>query len=142
MKRKSSITFGPGASSLILIFVVLAMCVLGMLSLMNSRNDIRLSERSVQVSEAVYALQTRAEEKRALIDEILVKSGKNSLDDEEARSAVMEALPDAEIDGQVVSWGETDGFRTIHCGLQIQPEGKERTRWIKFDLNAETEEAW
>ncbi len=47
MKKKTMISFGPGASSLILIFVVLALSILGMLSLMNSRNDIRLSERSV-----------------------------------------------------------------------------------------------
>ena len=53
MNRKSNVSLGPGASSLILIFVVLSMAVLGMLSLMTSQNDLRLSERNVQVTEAV-----------------------------------------------------------------------------------------
>ena len=59
-RKKSSITLGPGASSLILIFVVLSLTVLGMLSLMTSRNDFRLAERSAQVTEAVYAQIGRA----------------------------------------------------------------------------------
>ena len=43
MKRKSSLSLGPGASSLILIFVVLSMSILGMLSLLTARNDLNLS---------------------------------------------------------------------------------------------------
>lgn len=135
MKKKSSISFGPGASSLILIFVVLAMSVLGMLSLMNSRSDIRLSERSVKVTEAVYALQVKAEEKRATIDKILADNGADGLED---------ALPeDAEWENGVISWQETDGFRTLDCALKVQEaEGAERSRWVRCDLIAQTEEEW
>ena len=43
MRRKSNVAFGPGAASLILIVVILSMSVLGMLALMNARNDARLS---------------------------------------------------------------------------------------------------
>ena len=49
MKSKTSVSLGPGASSLILIFVTLSLAALGMLSLLTSRNDLRFSERSVQV---------------------------------------------------------------------------------------------
>ena len=61
MRRKSRVSFGPGAASLILIVVILSMSVLGMLALMNARNDSKLSSRSIAVVEAGYALNEQAE---------------------------------------------------------------------------------
>lgn len=144
MKKKSMISFGPGASSLILIFVVLALSILGMLSLMNSRNDIRLSERSVQVAEAVYALQTAAEEKRAVLDSVLCQAAKEAGSQEAYYSAIEAALPeDVKWADGVLSWEETDGFRSLNCALETQPlNAQERTRWIHFELTAVTEEVW
>ena len=144
MKKKSAISFGPGASSLILIFVVLALSILGMLSLMNSRNDIRLSERSVQVTQAVYALQTAAEEKRAALDSLLGQAAKDAVSQEAYASAIEASLPeDVEWDQGMLSWEETDGFRSLSCVLEALPLGaQERTRWIHFELTAVTEEVW
>ena len=71
MNRRSSIQFGPGASSLILIFVVLSMSILGMLALINGRSDFQLSRRSAQVIEAVYQLNERAELRRAELDALV-----------------------------------------------------------------------
>ena len=144
MKKKSMISFGPGASSLILIFVVLALSTLGMLSLMNSRNDIRLSERSVQVTQAVYALQTAAEEKRAALDALLAKAAQEADGQEAYAAAVQAALPeDVTWEDGALCWEETDGFRSLSCALETQPLGaKERTRWIRFELTAVTEEVW
>ena len=144
MKKKSMISFGPGASSLILIFVVLALSTLGMLSLMNSRNDIRLSERSVQVTQAVYALQTAAEEKRAALDALLATAAKEAGDQEAYAAAVEAALPeDVTWEDGALCWEETDGFRSISCALEALPLGSsERTRWIRFELTAVTEEVW
>ncbi len=144
MKKKSMISFGPGASSLILIFVVLALSILGILSLMNSRNDIRLSERSVQVTQAVYALQSAAEEKRAELDAVLVQAAQGAENDEAYFSAIEAALPeDVEFEDGVLSWEETDGFRSLSCALETQPlDAQERTRWIQFELTAVTEEVW
>ena len=71
MNRKSTISLGPGASSLILIFVVLALTVLGMLSLMTVRNDLKFSERSAEVIGQVYQLTELAEEHRAEAEKIL-----------------------------------------------------------------------
>ena len=65
MNKKSNIHFGPGAPSLILIFVVLSMSILGMLALINGRSDAQLSRRSAQVIEAVYRLSEQAELRRA-----------------------------------------------------------------------------
>ena len=144
MKKKSMISFGPGASSLILIFVVLALSILGMLSLMNSRNDIRLSERSVQVTQAVYALQTAAEEKRAALDALLAKAAQETENNEAYIAAVQAALPeDVKWEDGALCWEETDGFRSLNCALETQPLGaQERTRWIRFELSAVTEEVW
>ncbi len=136
MKKKSSISFGPGAASLLLIFVVLAMSVLGMLSLMNSRNDVRLSERSVQVMEAVYALNTKAEESRARVDAALYQLSGEPEDGEAYLAAVQKALGDeAAVDGSRISWNETDGIRTVHCALEVLPAGSgQRTRWLRHAL--------
>ncbi|MBR3106007.1 MAG: hypothetical protein IKH30_02340 [Clostridia bacterium] len=142
MKKKSSISFGPGAASLLLIFVVLAMSVLGMLSLMNSRNDVRLSERSVAVMEAVYSLNSKAEESRARADAVLYELAQTAEDEENYLSEAGEALADQMLlDGSVLSWDETDGTRTIHCALEVLPLGSgQRTRWLRHALVVRTAE--
>lgn len=144
MNKKSSISFGPGASSLILIFVVLAMSVLGMLSLMNSRNDLRLSERSVQVTEAVYALNVQAEEKYVQLQGMLLDLASEAESEEAYRSAIEQNVPeDVEWDGNVLSFTVTDGFRALRCGVQVNPlEEDARCRWVRHSLIAETEEVW
>ncbi len=133
-KKKSNISFGPGASSLILIFVVLAMAVLGMLTLMNSRNDVRLSERSAQVTEAVYALNAQAEEKRAALDALAKRCGGDL-------TALDEALPEGVTrEESLLSWEETDGVRRLDCALALLPEGAaERTQWKRYTLTARAE---
>ena len=143
MKRKSSLQLGPGASSLILIFVVLAMSVLGMLFLMNSHSDLRLSQRSAQVIEAVYALNAQAEEKRAQLDAIVLAAA--PADTEERYLAAIEsALPEGvTLEDGVLRWEITDGSRALDCALEILPRGGEvRTQWITYDLTAVTEEDW
>ena len=144
MKKKSSISLGPGASSLILIFVVLAMTVLGMLSLMNSRNDMRLSERSVQVTEAVYALNVRAEEKRAALEKILDTNRDGAQTDEAYLQKISEALPEeVTMEGDILSWSESDGSRTLSCGVKVLPlsEGG-HGKWVLYRLTAETDDVW
>ena len=84
--KTSAISLGPGASSLILIFVVLSMTVLGMLSLLTARNDRNMSVRSIRVIEAQYKLNRSAEEKRAEIDEILAQCRQDSDTQEAYRS--------------------------------------------------------
>ena len=142
MKKKSSVSFGPGAASLLLIFMVLAMSVLGMLSLMNSRNDVRLSERSVSVMEAVYALNAKAEETRAKTDAVLYDLSQTAKDEESYLNAAREALGEqATVKDNRISWNETDGIRTIHCALEVLPLGSgQRTRWVRHALIIKTAE--
>ena len=131
MKKGSSISLGPGAPSLILIFVALSLSVLGMLSLAAGRNDLRLSRRSVQVIEADYSLFERAEERRADICERLARG-------EDPQACLPEGGTSE--DG-VFSWQETDGVRTLDCALARDGETG-RLSWIRHSLTAGTGEEW
>lgn len=136
MKNRSSISLGPGASSLILIFVVLSLAALGMLSLMTSRSDLGLAERSAQVTEAVYALNVLAEEKRAELDGILKDCAEK---EEEALEA---ALPeDVEREDSLLLFTVEDGARMLDCALEVLPSGEgPRMAWVRYNLTAETED--
>ncbi|MBR6954792.1 MAG: hypothetical protein IKH77_07125 [Clostridia bacterium] len=114
MNKKSRIALGPGAPSLILIFVVLSMTVLGMLSLMSAGNDLSLSRRAAEVIEAVYRLNARAEETRA------------------ALRGFSPARPEAEVteeEGRLV-WQETDGTRRLDCAIDAG-----NGRWLQHRLS-------
>ena len=149
MKKRSSVSFGPGASSLILIFVVLAMSVLGVLALMNSRNDLRLSERSALVAQEAYAFSGRMEEKRAALDAVFASAAKDAADDEAYLAAVEAALPgDVNLYGREISWIALDsweganGLRQLSCALELLPLGSNpRARWTRHELAAVTDDA-
>ena len=147
MKRKSVVALGPGAPSLILIFVVLALSMLGMLALMNGRNDLKLSERSVQVTRAVYELNVSAERRRADIDGILKRERSLASDDEEYYQRLARTLPTEytleENNGSaVIRWTETDGLRNLHCALAVYPLDIEtRQDWLQHTLVSVAAEA-
>ena len=144
MKRKSRVTFGPGAASLILIVVILSMSVLGMLALMNARNDNKLSDRSIDVVEAGYALNDRAERTLATLDGVLYTCTAVAGDDEAYMAAIRGLLPAGMLlDGRIVSWSETDELRTLNCAVEVLPlGGGERFAWREHRLTAKTEEIW
>jgi len=146
MRRKSNISFGPGAASLILIVVILSMSVLGMLALMNARNDARLSGRSIEVITAGYALNDQAERRFAELDGVLAQCAAASDSDEAYLTAVRGRLPEGmlmERDGRIVSWQLSDGLRTLSCEVEVLPLGeKERLSWHTHRLTAITEEVW
>lgn len=152
MKKRSVVALGPGAPSLILIFVVLAMSMLGMLALMNGRNDLKLSERSVLVTQAVYELNVKAEESRAEIDDILKRERSLSQDNEQYLLRIEKTLPleytleydDIQKEGSIarISWTETDGMRNLHCALSVFPmDDEKREEWERHSLISATAEA-
>lgn len=55
---KSSGRIGPGASTILMILVVLVMTMLGVLSLFSARNDMEMSERTSNAAAEYYAAQT------------------------------------------------------------------------------------
>ena len=139
MSKKSSVSLGPGASSLILIFVILSLSVLGMLSLMYGRNDLRLSVRSAEVIEEVYKLSEQAEERRAELDDLVQDCAGRSDDLTGLLSAVSQNLPDGvALDDVALTWQETDETRTLDCAVIITYEnGQATTQWQKHDLTSQ-----
>ena len=142
--KKSRISFGPGAASLILIVVILSMSVLGILALMNARSDSRLSRRSIEVVAAGYALNDAAEKSLAALDAAAVKCAAASDTDEAYIEALRGNLPAGMLlDGREVRWTETDGYRTLDCTVEIAPLGEAtRLEWLNHRLTAITEETW
>ena len=115
MNKKSAVSLGPGASSLILIFVILALAVLSMLSLMTSRNDLKFSERSAAVIASAYALNETAEARKAEVDHILAECAKDAGSDEDYLAAVAEELPeDMEILENEISWSTFRAIQIYH----------------------------
>ena len=144
MRRKSNVAFGPGAASLILIVVILSMGVLGMLALMNARNDARLSERSTAVVVAGFELNDRAERRLAELDGAAAECVASSQDDDEYLNALRGRLPEGMLmEGRTVSWSESDGLRTLDCAVEVLPRGDgQRLAWRSHRLTAVTEEIW
>jgi len=146
MRRKSNVSFGPGAASLILIVVILSMAVLGMLALMNARNDSKLSKRSIEVVAAGFELNDKAERSVAELDAVLARCAASTFSDDAYLAAVRGSLPDGMLMGQedrIVSWELTDGLRTLSCAVEVLPQGeKERLRWREHRLTAVTEDIW
>lgn len=145
MNRKGSrVSFGPGAASLILIVVILSMSVLAILALMNARNDIKLSDRSVEVVRAGYELNEEAERRVASLDAIVALYAGRSQDDDEYAAAVRAFLPaDMRMDDRVISFELTDGYRNLSCALRLNPLGDgTRLTWVDHRLTASTEESW
>jgi len=144
-RKKSVITLGPGASSLILIFVVLSLTALGMLSLMTSRNDFRFAERSASVTRSVYALNVRAEERRAELDALLLSCMKEATSDAEALSALESSLPeDVTLEDDLLLFTVEDDSRVLDCALRIDPNNSnQRTSWVRYNLTSETgDDSW
>lgn len=144
MNQKSSISLGPGASSLILIFVVLALAVLSMLSLMTARNDLKFSERSASVIASTYELNETAEARKAEVDHILAECAKEAGSDEDYLAAAAKALPeDMEIIEDRISWSESDGSRMLDLEIRVLPLNEDnRSVWTRHNMMAETGDEW
>ena len=146
MNEKNRISLGPGAASLTLIFVMLGMSILGMLCLMSGRSDEKLSRRSIEVAETVYALNAAAEKDLALLDGLLQEAESASATDEEYLENTKNSLDDKYmLYDRDISWSVDEGDRTLVLCVQVQPLGSSpRVLWKQHSLETEsgTEESW
>ena len=137
--KKQKVAVGPGASSLILIAVVLALSVLTVLTMISARNDEALAQRSVETRQEVYRLFAMGEESLARLDWVLVSARAEHGPDEEAYLAAIEKeLPQGMRlrDGQVF-WTERLGDRSLECAVRIEKsDSAARTSWTKHLLAA------
>lgn len=136
MKRR--IAVGPGASSLILICVVLALSVLTVLTMISARNDESLSLRSEETRQEVYELFARGERSLAGLDAVLANARKEQTGMEAYLAAVQSALPEGmTLRDDQVFWTEQTGTRALECAVQLlPPDSAERTRWTLHRLGA------
>ena len=144
MNNRKEYHIGPGAASLMLIVVVLSMSVLGMLAMMNSRSDNRLSTRSAEVAEQVYALDDQAERAFAELDGWLASCAAQTESDEEYMALIAESLPEEDLlYGRTIRWQEygEDG-RSLICAVEIAQHGAfPRAQWTEHKLYTELEES-
>ena len=141
--RSKDYHIGPGAASLMLIVVVLSMSVLAMLAMMNSRSDNRLSSRSAEVTEQVYALDAKAEYSLAELDGWLAQCAAQTENDEDYLALIAQSLPaDVQLDERTVNWQEYgEGGRSLLCAVRIAPHGTfPRAEWTEHKLYTELEE--
>ena len=135
MKRRH-ISIGPGAASLILIIVVLAMTMLGAMALLNAREDVRLTRRSAETTGQVYTLYERAERSLAALD-AAVQQGMDGLD---ARLPAGMTLLE---DGAIVAWTEREDARGLECEAGIRAEnGGVSVTWRAQRLLSGVEDIW
>ena len=138
MKRQR-IAFGPGASSLILIAVVLALSVLTVLTMISARNDEALALRSTETRQEVFGLFAEGERSLAKLDAVLAEClAENPADAEAYLAAVKEKLPEGmKMQADQVSWTLQSENRALECAVKVQEPGADRrTVWTKHLLTA------
>ncbi len=137
MKRK--IAVGPGASSLILIAVVLALSVLTVLTMISARSDEAMATRSAETRQEVYALFAAGERSMAKLDEIVAGAlTENTGDREACLAAVKENLPEGmTMKEDQVFWTEKIGNRALECAVRVtEPGSEQRLVWTLHRLGA------
>ena len=138
------IALGPGAASLILIVVVLALCMLSMLTLVTARNDVNLGNRTREMIESVYALNDRAERRLAELDAVLADIRAEAAGTEDWLEELSDRLPgDMTLDGDIVSWTEPGENRRLDCQVRVYPQGEaKRVEWVSHRLIVDEPEGY
>jgi hypothetical protein len=143
--NKRKIALGPGAASLILIIVVLALCMMSMLNQISARSDYNLCTRSAEMVQRVYELNAQSEQKLAELDKVLAEARKDAGSMDAYLKKVVAALPEGmTLEEDKVQWTEPLDNRNLECIVQVLPlEEKQRTKWISHKLVVdEPEEDW
>ncbi len=78
MSRKGNLHLGVGASSILMIFVVLCLTTFGILSYVTANADNKLSTKNAETVESYYASAAVAEGKLQKIDTALVSAGEDA----------------------------------------------------------------
>lgn len=122
MNKAPEYRVGIGASSIIMIFIVLSLTTLGVLSFASARSDLILTERRQSQVESYYNSVSLAQQMIAQIDSALLKAAATPETFEEAVGAI----------------GEIDSLITVD-GMQISfqlPVGETQSLAITLDVHA------
>lgn len=109
MERKD-FHLGPGAASLILVVVVISMSILGLLSVLNVRSDVRLTERSSALIAAQYDAAVQAERDLMLLDSAVLQARAAATEPDGFFTVLSSLLPQhMSLNDDVVSWAVPAG---------------------------------
>ena len=123
---------GPGAASLMLVVVVVAMSLLALLAFIEVHGDHKLTDRSIEFAVAEYEASAAAEYTLAELDGIFAGCAAETADDTAYLAAIEARLPEGmTLKGSTVSWEQpTPEGRTLMCSVEIMPLGSEaRYEW-------------
>ena len=133
---KSSGRIGPGASTILMILVVLVMTMLGVLSLFSARSDMEMSERTAAASAEYYAAQTDFSLWLQETDQILLNLRRAAGGDAEAYAQLISAQFGADV-GESLEYRAPAGDTRFFCAsVELLPlTGAERyavsARWLE-----------
>lgn len=144
MRKRSNTAPGIGAPSLLMILVVLSLSILAALTLMSARGDEKLSVRSADVTESVYALYAESEEALAALDTITCECRGKSASEQEFYGFIGEKLPDGiAFSENMLYIKKTDGIREVTLTVRPNYTGAERLTVVSRSLRVVgSEEEW
>lgn len=137
--NKQKVAVGPGASSLILIAVVLTLCVLTVLTMVSARSDESMTVRSMETRQEVYRLFADGERSLAKLDAALAACRAEKPENMEAYLALAaDRLPEGmKMEEDLVSWTEKAENRSLQCTVRVLGlESEKRTEWTAHLLTA------
>ena len=132
MMERKDFHLGPGAASLILVAVVISMAVLGLLAVLNVRNDAGLTDRSTTLIAGQYEASATAESDLARLDAAVTLARQGAEDDDTFLGQLADALPEnMTLDGDIVSWDVTADGAALHCEVRVSnTAAADRLTWI------------
>lgn len=103
LERRAEYRLGPGASSLLMIFVSLCMTTVGILTLISAIADTRLTDRSQKQVTSYYSATVEVQRSIGAIDAALETYRKTSVEEEGYKQAVLSMHEEApEMSAQMV----------------------------------------
>lgn len=132
MKDKGHMHIGTGASSIMMVFVVLCLTTFGMLSMLTSRADLRLSRKNRDAIEAYYTADADAAACLRDIDSCLLQARaaaeiSDARGEEVYRRQAKQQL--SSLSGRKLSVKEEENALTVEA---LIPSGDERTLQIRI----------
>lgn len=123
MMRKEESAAGLGAASLIMILLVLCLSLMGILSLMSARAELKLSRRHAQLAAQYAHASASAQEALAQLDTQLMQIYQASAQEDAYVQACMEI---AAVGEAHVAWNDTRAMLAVDAGeartLQVEIE--------------------
>ncbi|WP_052446671.1 hypothetical protein [Candidatus Soleaferrea massiliensis] len=137
-KTRTRMYLGTGASSILMIFIVLCLTTFGVLSYTSARADLKLTEKNEDAVYASYQAETQAQAILQQIDTVLGQARKNSAETG-TNDKMLNLSRLSEIEGLTIS-EDTVSF-SVACGdrkaLQVllkltSPEEEKRYELISY----------